>query len=323
MNEIIVATDSSVAVKNAAELWAKAKTNADSERFLDIVRDKTNAVMDFYQVTGTAPQTASLKDVARWQDDMRERGLATSTIYARSSFLSSFYDWLLDNEQLGAALPYGNVAEQARPKAPKAYKSSQSLTDEELNAVLDVVRFEAEEEEKLTARRDWAILLFFVLTGHRREEVVRLKWKDIKRTNGTVLVRFLTKGGDYESEEVSAVCHDALVDYLTAAGRLEYMEPDTPLWTRHDAPGQATGALSSHAFAKNLKRYARDAGLDNIHVHQLRHTVARMVGEDTGDLTQVQKVLGHKNLQTTRVYLRQVSTKKDTHSAAIRSRLKL
>jgi site-specific recombinase XerD len=166
---------------------------------------KTNAAVDFYQVTGTSPQTATPKDVECWQDAMRERELATSTIYAHSSFLSSFYNWVLASEQLGAALPYGNIASQARPKPPKAYKGAKALTDEELEAILDVVRTEA--KWKLTAKRDWSMLLFFVLTGHRREEVVRLKWKDVKRTNGTVLVRFLTKGGDYESEEVSAKCH--------------------------------------------------------------------------------------------------------------------
>ncbi len=44
MNDLIVTSDTSVAVKNAAELWAKSKTTADSERFVDIVRDKKNAV---------------------------------------------------------------------------------------------------------------------------------------------------------------------------------------------------------------------------------------------------------------------------------------
>ena len=307
------------AVANAAGMWAKATTSSDSERFADMVRDKTNAAVDFFQVTGTAPQTAGPGDMEDWLDDMRERGLATSTVYSRASFVSSFYTWLLSNEQLADALPYGNIASQVRPKPPKAYKGAQALTDDELTALLDLLR--AEALYKLTARRDWAMLLFYILTGHRREEVARLTWKDVKRQNGTTQVTFLTKGGDYATEEVSSVCHDALVEYLDAAGRLEDMEPDTPLWTGHDRAGQATGALSSHAFAKNLKRYARDAGLDSIHVHQLRHTVARMVGEDTGDLTAVQKVLGHKNLATTRVYLRRVSTKKDTHSAAIRARL--
>lgn len=323
MNELTIRNEVSATVQNAAEMWARARTDSDSERFLDMVRDKSNAVVDFFTSTGTQPQTATAPDVEAWLEDMRRRGLANSTVYARSSFLSSFYNWLLSSDQLAAALPYGNVAAQVRPKPPKAYKGAKALSDEELQDLMDLVRYEAEEEDKLTAKRDWALLLFFVLTGHRREEVVRLRWADIKRTNGTVQVHFLTKGGDYVMEEVNALCHDALLEYLRAAGRLDDMEPDTPLWTGHDRAGQANGPLSSHAFAKNLKRYARDAGLDGIHVHQLRHTVARMVGEDTGDLTKVQKVLGHKNLATTRVYLRQVETKRDTHSAAIQARLGL
>lgn len=327
MDAIVTRKNVSASVQNAAEMWARARTDSDSERFLDMVRDKSNAVVDFFATTDTQPQTATAQHVEAWLEDMRGRGLANSTVYARSSFLSSFYDWLLSSDQLAAALPYGNVAAQVRPKPPKAYKGAKALTDEELQALLDLVRYEAEVEGKLTAKRDWALLLFFVMTGHRREEVVRLKWKDLKRTNGTVQVHFLTKGGDYVTEEVNSLCHDALLDYLRAAGRLDEMTQEEPLWRSHDrarrAKGRKNGPLSSHSFARNLKRYARDVGLDHIHVHQLRHTVARMVGEDTGDLTRVQKVLGHKNLATTRVYLHQVETKKDTHSAAIRARLGL
>ncbi len=38
------------AVANAAGLWAKATTSSDSERLLDMVRDKSNAVVDFFQI---------------------------------------------------------------------------------------------------------------------------------------------------------------------------------------------------------------------------------------------------------------------------------
>ena len=86
---------------------------------------------------------------------------------------------------------------------------------------------------------------------------------------------------------------------------------------------RAAGALSSHSFSKNLKRYARLAGIEKINVHQLRHTVAQLVGDNTGDLGAVQNVLGHKNLATTRVYLRTISVKRDTHSAGIAARLGL
>ena len=43
----------------------------------------------------------------------------------------------------------------------------------------------------------------------------------------------------------------------------------------------------------------------------------------TGDLTAVQHVLGHRNMATTRVYLRQVLVKKNWHSAGIRARFGL
>lgn len=310
-----------VAVANAVDLWTKATTDADSERFQDLTRDKARVVMDFFAFVSKPPQYVQPRDIDAWQDVLRnERQLSSASVYAYSSRVSSFYSWLMEDERMRETITH-NPVDMARPKPPKAYQNSQALTDEELDALLNVVRAEA-DAGSVTARRDYALLLFFVLTGHRRAEVLRLKWGDVKR-NGKLTVRFLVKGGDYETEEVDTLCHDALVDYLTAAGRLDDMTPETPLWTGHDRAGQASGALSSHAFAKNLKRYARDAGLDSVHVHQLRHTVARIVGEDTGDMTAIQRVLGHKNLATTRVYAQRVTTKKNTHSSAIVERFGL
>ncbi|MEM6530704.1 MAG: tyrosine-type recombinase/integrase [Chloroflexota bacterium] len=63
--------------------------------------------------------------------------------------------------------------------------------------------------------------------------------------------------------------------------------------------------------------------MGKIHLHQTRHTVARMVGEQAGDLSEVQTVLGHQNLATTRVYLDRVAVKKDKHSQNIAGRLGL
>ena len=47
-----------------------------------------------------------------------------------------------------------------------------------------------------------------------------------------------------------------------------------------------------------------------------------MVGEDAGDLSEVQTVLGHQNLATTRVYLDRVAVKRDKHSKKIAKRLR-
>jgi len=95
---------------------------------------------------------------------------------------------------------------------------------------------------------------------------------------------------------------------------------DKPLWTRHDRAGKAGAMLSSHAFAKNLKRYAETAGLKGVHIHQTRHTFARIVAEDTGSMIETQDALGHRNLATTRVYVNRIAVKRDKHSRKITAR---
>lgn len=327
-------TPSAAAIGAAIDMWAKSTTR-DGARLDDLLRDKSRVVQHFFAFSGRRPQDATPGDVRDWLDELRAHGIPTTnaagelvdgepysaaSVYAAASRLSSFYKWLMKDDALRGVIAH-NPVELARPASPRAYEGSQALSDDELDALLGVVRTKANAGD-LVAMRDYALLLFFVLTGHRREEVLRLKWGNLKR-NGVLTVRFLNKGGDYTSEEVNLACWDALVDYLRASGRLDNMTPEAPLWVGHDRAGQATGALSSHAFAKNLKRYARLAGLDAIHVHQLRHTFARLVGEDEGDMTKVQHALGHKNLATTRVYLPRVTTKRDTFSAGIARRFGL
>ncbi len=320
------------ALANAIDMWAKSTTRP-GEREGDLLRDKSRVVQHFFAFVGKRPQDVTPGDVQRWLDELRDYGMgkvdadgrpvgfSAASVYAAASRVSSFYKWLQRDEALRADIPH-NPVELARPAAARAYERSQALSDDELAALLGVVRTAADAGE-LVAMRDYALLLFFVLTGHRREEVLRLKWGNLKK-NGVLSVRFLNKGGDYTTEEANLACWEALVDYLRAAERLDAMTPDSPLWTAHDRSGQSTGApLSSHAFAKNLKRYATAAGLDGIHVHQLRHTFARLVGEDEGDLTKVQHALGHRNLATTRVYLPRVTTKRDTFSAGIARRFGL
>lgn len=311
------------ALDNSVSLWADVTTDPDTDRHQDLLRDKTKAVRDFFAFCRErgvmGPQAVTTHDVSEWQTKLTESGLSSATVYSMVSRVSSYYKWLLKDKTL-RGLVQNNPVDLARPKSPKAYQGAQALTDEDLDSLVSVLTQAA--DHSLTGKRDYAMFLFYILTGHRREEVCRLTWGDLKK-NGVLQVRFLVKGGDYLTEKVNLLCWDALTEYLTAAGRLDSMTTETPLWVGHDRAGQATGRLSSHSFAKNLKRYARLAGLTDIHVHQLRHTVARLVGDEKGDLTAVQKVLGHKNLQTTRVYLSQVSVKADTHSDAIARRLGL
>jgi integrase len=139
---------------------------------------------------------------------------------------------------------------------------------------------------------------------------------------GVLILRGRVKGSDYVEREVRDVAaRSALTDYLSTAGRLKALKTDAPLWTRHDRAGKPGAALTSHAFARNLKLYGREIGLENVHVHQTRHTYARMVAEETGSIIETQDALGHRHASTTRIYVQRIAVKRDKHSERISERL--
>jgi integrase len=72
-----------------------------------------------------------------------------------------------------------------------------------------------------------------------------------------------------------------------------------------------------------LKRYAREAGIGKIHLHQTRHTFARLVARRSGSLSEPQDALGHRHASTTRIYVESIAVKTDKYSQHILEALEL
>jgi integrase len=308
-----------LALRNAVSLWADATTDAESVRRQDLLRDKTKAVVTFFDLVGKHPAAVLPADVKRWQGAQEAAGLTRATVYTRLSLLSSFFEWAMREPAIGAVLT-SNPVRLARPKAPRAYQTerTKALSDEELRALLAVVRSRAQDPSAVTAKRDYALLLLYVLTGMRRQELISLWGRDVELHDDALMISGRVKGGDYVGREVrDPVVRVALLDYLKAGDRTDVLGSERPLWTRHDRAGKPGAPLTSHAFALNMKAYARDAGIKAFHLHQTRHTFARLVAERTGSIVETQDALGHKNPATTRVYVRRIAVKRDKHSEEI------
>lgn len=313
-----------VALRNAVHLWADATTDPTTPRRRDLLRDKQQAVLAFFTHTGKHPAEVTSMDVKDWQTALEVQGLAPATLYARVSRLSSFYGWAMREPLLGQSIK-SNPALLARPRAPRAYqtKSVRALADDQLRALLSVVKAKA-ATGNIVGKRDYALLLFYVATGMRRSEVISLRGKDVETREEGMIIRSRVKGGDYVGREVKdQSVKAALMEYLRLSDRTGVLASERPLWTRHDGAGRPGAPLTSHAFAKNLKRYALQAGIGAVHLHQTRHTYARMVAEETGSITETQDALGHRNISTTRVYVQRIGIKRDKHSERITKRLGL
>lgn len=311
-----------IALRNAVGMWADATTTTVTHRRTDILRDKQKTVISFFASVGKDLPEINPEDVKSWQKTLEESGLASSTVYYRLCHLSSFYEWARGHPVIGPYLSY-NPVRKAHPKAPKSYqtKSVKALTDEEFVALLSTVKAKAASGE-IVGKRDYALLLFYVATGMRRAEVIGLRGREVELREDSMVIRSKVKGGDYIGREVGDPrIREALLDYLDSSGRAGVLSNDGPLWTRHDRAGRPGAPLTSHAFALNLKRYAKGAGIGEIHLHQTRHTFARMVAEHSGSIVDTQDALGHKNLSTTRVYVQRIAVRKDRHSGHILERL--
>jgi site-specific recombinase XerD len=312
------------AIRNAVHLWAAATTNAESACRNDLLRSKRQAVSSFFVHAGKHPGEVTALDVQSWRDALEAKGFKPATVYARISRLSSFYAWMMRDPALGRLIN-GNPARNARPKCPKPYQteSSKALDDEQMSTLMRVVMERAALGE-IVCKRDYALLLFFITTGMRRQEVIGLRGSDIELRKDDLVVRCRVKGGDFIGRAVNeTLVREALFDYLRSCERMHVIGSDRPLWTRHDRAGRAGAPLVSHSFAKNLKRYARAAGIEKIHIHQTRHTFARIVAEESGSIVETQEALGHRNIATTRVYIGRIAVKRDKFGSRIASRLNI
>jgi integrase len=322
--QALAVSDLEVALRNAVLLWAEQNTRPETLDRRDKLRDKVSAVASFFDFAGKNPGEVTPSDVSMWRAEMESRGLKPATVYARVSRVSAFYRWLAADPQLSAFVR-SNPAAQARPRYPRPYQSesTKALTDDEMNSLLAVVRGLA-EEGSVVGKRDYALLLFYFVTGLRRSEVIGLRGKDLESKEGTLIIKYRRKGGKFTAREISdPAARAALTDYLKTAGRLNVFGTERPLWTRHDRAGRPGAPLTSRAFVENLKGYAREAGIAHVHLHQTRHTYARIVAEETGSFLEAQEALDHENQATTRVYVQRITVKADRHGKRIANRMKL
>lgn len=319
---VTAAEGADLAIKNAIEFWAESTTLIETYERKHKLNDKISVVTSFFAFTKKHPADIKMADVRLWREELERLGQKPATVYARVSRVSSFYRWLMADPQLGQFIQ-GNPAAGARPRHPQPYQSeaTKALTDDEMNRLLAVVKQQA-DGGSIVAKRDYALLLFFFLTGLRRTEVISFRGRDLTFEDGRLVIGYRRKGGKFVGREVGDTTpYDALLEYLGATNRENVLGSERPLWTRHDRAGKPGAPLSSRSFADNLKKYAKAAGMSHIHVHQTRHTYARIIAEETGSYIETQEALDHENPATTRVYVQRITVKADKHSSKIADRM--
>ncbi|HEM47151.1 MAG TPA: recombinase XerD, partial [Alphaproteobacteria bacterium] len=144
--------------------------------------------------------------------------------------------------------------------------------------------------------RDRAILELLYGTGMRRAELVHLATDDVDFEARTLLVRE-GKGRKDRLLPLGKKAKEAL---------LEYLERSRPRLLRGEDPGAlflASGGrpLTMNYLTDRVKLLGERVGM-RVRPHTLRHSCATHLLRGRADIRHIQRLLGHKSLQTTERY---------------------
>ena len=149
-----------------------------------------------------------------------------------------------------------------------------------------------------THQRDASLAIFLLHTGLRLGEALSLRLDDLQfsERKGLVTIR-QGKGGKTRSVPLNTEARKALHMWLEVRpeGDGNY------LWIGLE--NKSSGALSGRSVQRALIRLGQLAGLERLTPHVLRHSFAKNLIDAGVGLEKVAALLGHSNLNTTRIYV--------------------
>jgi len=141
---------------------------------------------------------------------------------------------------------------------------------------------------------DKVLLLAYLHTAARRNELFTLKWDDVDLVNGKIcLWTKKRKGGSYEFDWLPLT--DRLLDSLTDHAKSKRSE-----FVFCNADGVPYAERQ-----KLIPRLCKKAGVRRFTYHPIRHLTASILAQEGLDIVTIQKMLRHKNPLTTTLYLHQ------------------
>ena len=155
------------------------------------------------------------------------------------------------------------------------------LSDDEIQRLFQAM--EAEPNRVIVAA-----LKFLLLTGVRREEALQARWSQVDLDQGWLFLP-QTKSGT------------ARHVVLNPAALAILKNQDRVVGNPYVFPGRLPGQCLRNP-TKGFRRLLAAAGIENLRLHDLRHSFASLAVNAGATLYQVQQLLGHASAQTTQRY---------------------
>ena len=248
------------------------KVECRSQKTIDRYVYVIGRMMEFVKVP---TRRVSVYHLRNYLTHEKERGISEQTLEGYREIFSAYFNWL-QRESLIDRNPCVNLGVIKVPK-----KEKKTYTDAEL--------------ERLNwfcgNIRDRAILHFLRSTGCRISEITGLNRDQVNLELLECVVH--GKGNKERTVYLDEVAGMLLAEYLN--GRIDDV-PALFINKQHDR-------LNPGGVRAMLNKLAEKAGVDHVHPHKFRRTLATGLARHGMPIQEVAKVLGHEKLDTTMKYV--------------------
>lgn len=267
--------DANVSEQNLVDLFLAAKR----------IEGCSEKSLKYYQSTILAMQDALHKEVKQIDtDDIRSylteyqarKKSSKVTIDNIRRILSSFFSWLEDEDYILKS-PVRRIH-----KVKTGTNIKETYSDEALELMRD----------SCTELRDLAMIDMLASTGVRVGEMVLLNREDINFNERECVV--FGKGDKERIVYFDARTKIHLQNYLQSR-----TDDDPALFVSLQAPHSR---LSIGGIEVRLRQMGKRLGLNKVHPHKFRRTLATMAIDKGMPIEQLQQLLGHKRIDTTLQY---------------------
>lgn len=269
-NELIVYGDDNDKIRK--QFIASMRLEGKSEKTLVQYNRAIMKMIEFISKPFTKIQTNDIRFyLSNYQ---ATRGVSKRTLDNERRFLSAFFSWLTIEEiiQKNPMLRIKKVKQDKVIKKP----------------------FSDIEVEKLRLncknKKEKALVEFMLSTGCRVSEISNVDLNDVNFETGECIV--FGKGNKERTVYISNKSMYYIKDYIESRKK-----SSTALFT-----GKFGKRLSKAAIENTVRMIGKRAGVLKVHPHRFRRTFATNALNKGMPIQHVQRLLGHKNMDTTMLY---------------------
>jgi site-specific recombinase XerD len=269
------------------------------EFFTVPIRNK-NTRMAYYQAIGQFLDWCERAGFSNLEDIepihvaayIESHGGSAATIKQHMAAIRMMFSWLTEK----GILAINPAREVKTPKFSRTEGKTPAFSTEEVQKLLSSI-----DTSHVVGHRDKALLATLAYTFGRISAVVSLRVEDYFQTGKRSLIRFKEKGGKEKEIPVHHKLEEVLDEYL----KVSKLQPEEPLFPTTLGKSRELGSrpMTRIDGANLLKRRLRDAGIiGDYSPHSFRATGITNYLENGGTLEVAQRIAGHADSRTTKLY---------------------